>query len=231
MKRVVVCFLILAVHLTISGATPGPVYGSPAGGAFLPDIGLPPLGEKGPNIAPPAIPIPRTIYHGQSIGGSNSSTASNLDLDGDAKIRYVSGNTNGSDKVTIYGCDGSAWEGSTGVAKGQAELQGTWIGYEENRTGKWSVTFADSGAFEIKGPGNEWYNGKYVCDSNQDPKHLNFYIKQSSNPTHIGETSLIIYKIDRNILTWALNEPGVKTRPGSFVPESGARILVVTKQQ
>ncbi len=147
------------------------------------------------------------------------------------EVRYVSGSTDGSDKVIIYGCDGSVWEGSTGIVKGQAELQGTWIGQEANRAGQWSVTFTGSGTFEIKGPGNEWYNGKYACDSNRDPKQLNFYIKQSANPAYIGQTSLIIYKIDMNTLTCALRDPGARTRPGSFVPERDTRILVVTKQQ
>lgn len=145
---------------------------------------------------------------------------------------YVSESSNGAGKVIVYGCDGTVWETSDGIPNGQAELLGTWIGNKTNGPGQWSLAFTDSGTFELKGPGNEWCKGKYVCDGNLDPKQLNLYIKQSGNSEHVGQTSLVIYKIDASTLMCALSDPGVRTRPGSFTPEgSSTRILVFTKQQ
>ncbi len=173
----------------------------------------------------PVFSTSNVVYHGMDLlpEGYYRNTLPNF--------RYVSENSDETDKVNVIGCDGTVWESSTGITKGQAELRGTWIGHETDRTEKWSVTFTDSGTFELKGPGNEWYDGKYACDSNQDPKQLNFYIKQSGNPAHIGKTCLIIYKIDMDTLTFASSEPGVKTRPNSLTPSNGARVLVFGKKQ
>jgi len=152
-------------------------------------------------------------------------------IGGAPMIRYVSEDAGESGKIIIYGCDGVAHESSTGINPGQAELKGTWVGHEVERAGEWSLSFTEAGTFEIKGPGNEWYKGKFACASSQEPKQLNLYIKESGDPAAAGQTSLTIYKVESNTLTCALNDPRAKDRPGSFTPGSGARILVVTKRQ
>ncbi|MEM5790247.1 MAG: hypothetical protein AAGU11_23250, partial [Syntrophobacteraceae bacterium] len=106
-----------------------------------------------------------------------------------------------SGSIVIYGCDGTSWEGSTGVAKGQEELQGTWVGHEIKNEGEWTLTFTGSGTFEARGPSDEWYSGKYACDSNQDPKQLNLYIKQSGDSARVGQTTLVIYRVEPDKLT------------------------------
>jgi len=47
---------------------------------------------------------------------------------------------------------------------------------------------------------------------------------------YIGDSSLGIYKIENNILTYAAYEPGTPGRPSSF-NDSYARVFILTKQQ
>ncbi len=132
-------------------------------------------------------------------------------------------------KVTIIGCDGSAWE-TEGFTAGQTELAGTWVGHDKSRAGELSITFTYSGRFEIKEPNGVWYEGRYVCDARKDPKILNLYIKEAGNSALVGQTLLMIYKVDPTILTCASSEPGAKNRPGSFSSESNVKLIVVRKQ-
>ncbi|MHC1729184.1 MAG: hypothetical protein AB9866_24835 [Syntrophobacteraceae bacterium] len=135
----------------------------------------------------------------------------------------------GTDTVTVIGCDNSVWEAAA-ISAGQTDLAGTWLGHEQSRTGEWSITFTYSGRFEMKGPNGEWHEGRYACDGRKEPKILNLYIKESSNSNFLGQTFLMIYKVDSTTLTCASSEPGVKTRPGAFAPENGVRVFVVTKK-
>jgi len=138
-----------------------------------------------------------------------------------------------TEKVTIYisGCDDTQYEGTTGTVRGREELSGIWTGHEPSRSGQWSVSFTLNGKFEIKGPDKEWYSGKYACDNTQTPKYLNLHVKESSDPAYIRKLCLVIYKIDRNTLTFAASGPGVKIKPSSFTPGNDTRVLVVTKQK
>ena len=87
-----------------------------------------------------------------------------------------------------------------------------------------------AGIFEIKGP-NEWYRGKYACDSTQTPKYLNLYVKESNDSKYVGQICLSIYKNEIDTLSFASSQPGLKTRPNSFSPTDETRVLVLNKQR
>jgi uncharacterized protein (TIGR03067 family) len=149
------------------------------------------------------------------------------------EVQNDSRNDDETQRVIIYeaNCADQWMEGTTGVVKGKEELSGTWIGYEPGSDGQWSGSFTISGRFEIKGP-NQWYKGKFACDSTHSPKYLTLYMKESSDPTYVGKICLSIYKIDTDTLTISSSEPGSKMQPNSlFTQTGGARVLVVTKQR
>ncbi len=233
MKRILAFFLILAVQPVISGITFHSVLSSRNLDNYLPDrIPRPPV-EKAPDTGPPAVPDFQAPYYRQSAGTDGDPRGNEIRrgafIASVPEFELNSENIDEADKVVVIGCDGSVWESSAFVA-GQKELAGTWIGYEESRTGEWSITFTYSGRFEIKGPDGEWHHGRYACDSKRDPKVLNLYFKESSNPTFVDQTSLMVYRADTNTLTCASSEPGVKTRPDTFTPANGVRVFVFTKK-
>lgn len=131
------------------------------------------------------------------------------------------------DKVEVIGCDGTVWEGSTGIpsTEDQEQIRGTWIGSEANKPGEWVSTFKKNNTFEIAGPGGERYAGSYTCDIKQNPKYLNLNVKESSNPALNGIEWVAIYEINGDTLKYALREPGAKARPASFDAEEGTRIF------
>jgi len=239
MKHTLTCLLIIVAQTVISFITFRPVLGAQTLNTYLPDHILQSAVEGEQSIVPPVNPEPRLF--GREW---NADPEARPRSDGNAikiggliasvpEIEYDAeniGETERTDKVTVIGCDGSVWE-SAAISAGQTDLAGIWVGYEQSRTGELSITFTYSGRFEIKGPDGEWHHGRYACDGRPNPKILNLYIKESSNPNFIGKTILMIYKIDSSTLTCASSTPGVNTRPGSFTPETGTGILVVTKQQ
>lgn len=137
--------------------------------------------------------------------------------------------TKDTERVTIIGCDNSVWEAAA-ISAGQNDLAGTWLGEELNRAGDWTVTFTYSGRFEMKGPEGEWHEGRYACDGRKNPKILNLYIKESGDSSLVGQTLLMIYRVDSGALTCASSRPGAKARPAGFAPEDGVRIFVVNKK-
>ncbi len=163
-------------------------------------------------------------------GDTGLSVEYNEAVDSSPKTYQESDDSNRKDKVVMWGCDESAWETSTGIDKAQVELNGTWTGSEADLPGQWSITFTYSGRFELKGPDEE-YSGRYLADSERDPKLLNLYIKESSDPVHVGKTAFMIYKADAGTLTFASGVPGVRARPGSFAPGNGVRLFIVAKRQ
>jgi hypothetical protein len=239
MKRTLTCFLILAAQLVIACITFQQALSSQTMNTFLLDRASQTTVNRELSTVPPVNSELRSFDYGWDVGNQGG-----LRPDGNTikrgvlissvqEIEYNSENieeTEGTDKVTVIGCDGSVWE-SAAISAGQADLAGTWVGYEQSRTGEWSITFSYSGRFELKGPNGEWHNGRYACDGRPDPKILNLYIKESSDSNLIGQAFLMIYKVDSIKLTCASSNPAAKTRPGSFSSEGGTRLLVLNKQQ
>ena len=239
MKYTIICFLIvlaLPVHSCFA-FPPVPGNRTPSTTPAIPVSESAPVRETNPSA--PVYRESRLSGQGRNIfdaGGGPEATGArvpNMLLASVTEMELDPENIQqeeGTGKVTIIGCDNSVWE-TAGMSAGQTELAGTWTGNELNRTGEWSFTFTYSGRFEAAGPDGEWNNGRYVCDGGKDPKILNLYIKESSNSKNIGQTILMIYKVDSNTLTCASSEPGANTRPGSLTPEKGNRVLVVHKKQ
>ena len=105
------------------------------------------------------------------------------------------------------------------------ELEGSWIGYEEgNSSSTW--TFDISGSeMDIDGP-DEWYEGTFSINTQTYPKQLDYILTDCFVSEGIGLTSLVIYKIEENTMTFAGNEPGSTSRPTSF---TGGRVFILTK--
>lgn len=239
MKRTLTCFLILAAQLLIACITFQQALSSQTLNSYLLDQISQSTANSELSTAPPVNPELRSFDYGGNVGHQGG-----LRPDGNTikrgvlissvqEIEYDAENneeTEGTNKVTVIGCDGSVWE-SAAISAGQSDLAGAWIGYEQSRTGEWSITFTYSGRFELKGPNGEWHNGRYACDGRPDPKILNLYIKESSDSNLIGQTYLMIYKADSTTLTCASSNLAAKTRPGSFNSGNDTRLFVLTKQQ
>ncbi len=134
-------------------------------------------------------------------------------------------------KVVIHGCDGTAWESSTETdVEGRAQLLGTWKGQEANSTEVWTAVFKEDDSFEITGQDGREYKGSYTCNGNKDPKHLDLYLKQCHISEYVARSWAAIYKTDGDTLTYAVQEPGVESRPASFGPGSSARVFTFKKQ-
>ena len=107
-------------------------------------------------------------------------------------------------------------------------LEGVWVGHEvDGSPYDWTFTIAGN-QMRIEST-YEWYEGTYTTNASASPKQLDFLISDGSESQYVGQTSLGIYKIEGNTLTWAGNGPGVTTRPSDFTPGE-ARVFVVTKQ-
>jgi len=104
-------------------------------------------------------------------------------------------------------------EGSGGV--GSTELEGTWIGQEDTgepftfyiKGNKWASNNSDF---------SEWYNGTFTSNPNADPKEIDLLVEDCPFAGYIGETALGIYKIEGDVLTFTISEPGRAYRPISF---------------
>ena len=79
-------------------------------------------------------------------------------------------------------------------------------------------------------PSEEWYNGVITLNINSVPKQVDYEVTGSSYDQAVGLTSLGIYKIEGDSLTFAANAPGNPERPQSYLPENGARVYIVVLQ-
>lgn len=115
------------------------------------------------------------------------------------------------------------------VQPSEGDLSGVWVGHEvDEESDVWTFTFTGN-QMRIEST-DEWYEGTYTTNASASPKQLDFLISDGSDSQFVGQTSLGIYKIEGNTLTWAGNGPGVTTRPSDFTPGEEVRVFIVTKQ-
>ncbi len=120
----------------------------------------------------------------------------------------------------------------TGPEGNVTELEGTWIGSDSFYPASILVTFIFSGNnwdFTTSEQ-SEWFKGAFTLNTSTNPKQVDAKINESSETESIGKTSLGIYKIEDNTVTFAVNEPGIITRPSSFTSSAEIRVWVLIKQ-
>jgi uncharacterized protein (TIGR03067 family) len=120
---------------------------------------------------------------------------------------------------------GFSWAG--GAGKGAKSLQGTWSAVKDDK--KIELTF--KGDKFIAAIGEETYKGSFKIDPGKKPKTIDMSVKEGKK--YEGQTSLGIYKIDGDKLTWCANEPGKDDRPKEFAEEQGGMkfMLIVLERK
>ena len=112
---------------------------------------------------------------------------------------------------------------------GRTVLEGTWRGYEISDTTA-VVQLDISGINYNYTIGNvKYYAGTFALDDSVIPHHMDAYVSISVNAQYVGETALSIYQLTADTLLIAGNEPGVATRPSSFLPSTGTAIFRLTR--
>ena len=123
-----------------------------------------------------------------------------------------------------------------GPAAGATELEGTWAGHMSGDTSTYTFAFTQN-SFALKSSylpaGTDAYSGTFSTNTAANPKQVDSYVTQCPlNAAYIGKTSLGIYKISNDTLTYAGNEPGNTQRPASFAYDpTGATVVFVLKRQ
>lgn len=113
-------------------------------------------------------------------------------------------------------------------------LDGTWSGYEENSSLRWSMTFSEQARtfYFVDVAGTEWYRGTYTFDAGKIPVEIELSVADCSNSWYVGKISHGIYKIENNRLSLAFYNPGDASRPASFaafsVRELTQRLFLMT---
>ena len=146
---------------------------------------------------------------------------------------------NDSFKVKEYPVEGSGYRASQ--ARGETtfkrqkedtaqktemgtEIEGTWVGTVDGEYGgEWTFVIS-KGKVEVKGPESAFYSGTVTQNAKTNPKQVEFKIDKCSFPEYVGETSLGIYKLEGNKLTFAASEPGSMSRP-TFLESGGGAML------
>jgi uncharacterized protein (TIGR03067 family) len=129
------------------------------------------------------------------------------------------------------GCDDSATGSGPGTP---TELQGTWAGHM-TATGGYTVaataTFSGS-AFSIAiGTTAEAYGGTFTLNTTTSPKQMDACMARTTvNQAYVGKTSLCIYRVSGDTLTYAGNAPGATQRPTALVPVDSTIVFVLVKQ-
>ncbi|MBM4069119.1 MAG: TIGR03067 domain-containing protein [Planctomycetes bacterium] len=119
---------------------------------------------------------------------------------------------------------GLVWAGD--AAKDKKAIQGTWIFTAGEKEG--SLTFTGDKFKAVIG--DESYKGTFKIDPSKDPPAIDMSVKEGKK--YEGMTSLGIYKLEKNKLTWCANEPGRKERPKEFSETQGdMKFLLVVMQR
>jgi len=128
--------------------------------------------------------------------------------------------------ILLFGVSSNSDAGIAGAKK--TELEGKWEGAVPGQ----NMTFTFSGGdFSVTSPIPSYhYKGTFELKADADPKQIGLKIVESGIPAYAGKTSLGIYKIEGDILTLALNQPGVKIYPPSFKKPSGAIVFTIKKK-
>lgn len=103
-----------------------------------------------------------------------------------------------------------------------AELEGTWTMTRKTGRGAFELTFTGND-FDFKlmteGEIKNYKRGQVVINESTMPERFDLRIAESSENKDIGKIALGIFKIENNILTMCINEPGETWRPSAFAPQ------------
>ena len=126
--------------------------------------------------------------------------------------------------LAFWGCEKDSTDPGDGGNGNDfvTELEGTWIGND--------LTWVFSGSAYSATYAVEWYQGTFSINTQTNPKQLDLSVTNSLFPGYIDNTLLGIYKIEENILTFAVNELGTLeniNRPTDFTE---GRVFILTKQ-
>jgi uncharacterized protein (TIGR03067 family) len=94
-------------------------------------------------------------------------------------------------------------------------LQGMWVFVSGIREARMVI---DGDHFTVTFKNGDVYRGGYALDPTTTPKMMDMIIREGPEK-HRGKTSLIIYHLDGDLLTWCPAEPGTGNRLRAF-PEA-----------
>jgi uncharacterized protein (TIGR03067 family) len=114
------------------------------------------------------------------------------------------------------------------------ELEGTWVGQMHAAVGDslpTTATFSGCDFSIAVGGTAESYGGVFTLDTMSSPKGLDARMTRTTiNQAYVGKTSLCIYEVVGNRLTYAGNAPGAVQRPTSLVPVDSTIVFVLVRQ-
>ncbi len=73
---------------------------------------------------------------------------------------------------------------------------------------------------------NEWYGATLTLNEATNPKQALIQIQECGVPQYVNKTTRAIYKLEKNTLTIAANEPGVEATPTEFMRRATNRSRV-----
>jgi uncharacterized protein (TIGR03067 family) len=111
--------------------------------------------------------------------------------------------------------------------KDQERLQGTWVATKGQK--KAEVQFTGDKFIVIMNDAT--YKGVFKIDPAKKPKTIDMTVKTSTNDKYTDMTSLGIYKLKGDQLTWCFKEPGRDDRPEEFVAREGDNLLLVLRKK
>jgi len=100
----------------------------------------------------------------------------------------------------------------TAAAEDKARLQGTWVFVSGIREAWMRM---DGDRFTVQFSNGDLYRGSYTLDPTMQPRMMDMAISEGPEK-HRGKTSLIIYELDGDHLTWCPAEPGTGNRMRAF---------------
>jgi len=129
--------------------------------------------------------------------------------------------------LALCSCDNN----STGNNDKVTEMEGIWVGYELNNSNDiWTYDVNEDILNISASSSEEWYNGVITLNTDLVPKQVDYEVTGSSYDQAVGLTSLGIYKIEGDTLTFAANAPGISERPLNYLPTNGTRVYIVVLQ-
>ena len=115
-----------------------------------------------------------------------------------------------------------------GETKGK--LQGKWVGPEVGAdAGEWTFAFADS-ILTATGPNpGEYYKGRITYIDDEKFNKIEVTFTDASEPAAVGMMTTVIYKIEKNKMTFVAGDPEYGTVPASFEKKWDVRFFKLEK--
>lgn len=105
--------------------------------------------------------------------------------------------------------------------KEQKSLQGTWVFSKDDKKGQ--LTFAGNKFTFMMD--DETFKGTFKIHPGKKPKGIDMTVQEGKK--YEGKTSLGIYKLEGDKLTWCANEPGREERPTEFSGGTGDKKMLL----